>query len=67
MANKVLMGDTNVESKKFTNLIFIESLPEEEKVCRYLRSQSTQTFSCDLILIYPRGDGCKIRMCMGSI
>ena len=66
MASKVLMGDINVESKNFTNLIFIESLSEEDKVCRYGRSHSTQTFSCDQILIFSRGDGCKISMRMGS-
>ena len=44
MASKVLMGDINVESKNFTNLIFIESLSEEEKVCRYGRSQLIKNF-----------------------
>ena len=66
MANKVIMGDTNVESKNFTNLIFIENVSEEEKVCRYGCNQSIQTFSWNLILIYPRGGGCKIRMRVGS-
>ena len=55
-----------LESNNFDNLIFTESLSEEVKLCRYGRSQSTQTFSYDLILIYPCVDDCKIRMRMGS-
>ena len=60
MGIKILIGDTTIESKKFTNLIFIESLRGEEKFCRYGRSQSIQTFSKFLILIYTCGDGFEI-------